>query len=194
MGTVLHPESGSHSSHPRTGNAEAALSETDIPGSLFSPCQNLPVEDRLPELHLFSALPGDSGFPGQWLPLSKDNNCHWKSYFSPASAARFHTHKISHCTAGHSAWYTARNRIRSVRSGNIHFYGIISMVNSYNDKSPHPFWFFLFFSSRWSFGLEKEKKGRTPKSPARNKKYRYVYLQINTHSCIPSFFICQSVL
>ena len=28
------------------------------------------------------------------------------------------------------------------------FYGIISMVNSYNDKSPHPFWFFLFFSSR----------------------------------------------
>ena len=55
------------------------------------------------------------------------------------------------------------------------FDGIISMVNSYNDKSPHPFWFFLFFSSRWSFGLEKEKKGRTPKSPARNKKYSYVY-------------------
>ncbi len=46
------------------------------------------------------------------------------------------------------------------------FDGIISMVNSYNDKSPHPFWFSLFFSSRWSFGLEKEKKGRTPKSPA----------------------------
>ncbi len=37
------------------------------------------------------------------------------------------------------------------------------------------FWFFLFFSSRWSFGLEKEKKGRTPKSPARNQKYSYVY-------------------
>ena len=50
------------------------------------------------------------------------------------------------------------------------------MVNSYNDKSPHPFWFFLFFSSRWSFGLEKEKKGRTPKSPARNKKYSYVLI------------------
>ena len=48
----------------------------------------------------------------------------------------------------------------------LRFYGIISMVNSYNDKSPHPFWFSLFFSSRWSFGLEKEKKGRTPKSPA----------------------------
>lgn len=46
------------------------------------------------------------------------------------------------------------------------FDGIISMIDSYNDKSPHPFWFFLFFSSRWSFGLEKEKKGRTPKSPA----------------------------
>jgi len=55
------------------------------------------------------------------------------------------------------------------------FDGVISMINSYNDKSPHPFWFSLFFSSRWSFGLEKEKKGRTPKSPARNKKYSYVY-------------------
>ena len=38
------------------------------------------------------------------------------------------------------------------------------------------------FSSRWSFGLEKEKKGRTPKSPARNKKYSYVYLPVSyTH-------------
>ncbi|MEE0555571.1 hypothetical protein HMPREF2738_03045 [Clostridiales bacterium KLE1615] len=69
------------------------------------------------------------------------------------------------------------------------FYGIISMVNSYNDKSPHPFWFFLFFSSRWSFGLEKEKKGRTPKSPARNKKYSYVYLQTNMHNCMLSLLI-----
>ena len=25
------------------------------------------------------------------------------------------------------------------------FDGIISMIDSYNDKSPHPFWFFLFF-------------------------------------------------
>ena len=48
------------------------------------------------------------------------------------------------------------------------FDGIISMIDSYNDKSPHPFWFSLFFSSRWSFGLEKEKKGRTPKSPTRD--------------------------
>ena len=54
----------------------------------------------------------DSGFPGQWLPLSKDNNCHWRSCFSPASAARFRTHRIFHCTAGHSAWYTARNHTR----------------------------------------------------------------------------------
>ena len=53
------------------------------------------------------------------------------------------------------------------------FDGIISMIDSYNNKSPHPFRFFLFFSSRWSFGLEKEKKGRTPKSPACNKKYSY---------------------
>ena len=69
------------------------------------------------------------------------------------------------------------------------FDGIISMVNSYNDKSPHPFWFSLFFSSRWSFGLGKEKKGRTPKSSARNKKYSHVYLQINTHNCISLILI-----
>ncbi len=37
------------------------------------------------------------------------------------------------------------------------FDGIISMIDSYNDKSPHPFRFFLFFSSRWSFGLEKKR-------------------------------------
>jgi len=41
------------------------------------------------------------------------------------------------------------------------FDGIISMIDSYNDKSPHPFWFSLFFSSRWSLGLEKE-KGQNP--------------------------------
>ena len=117
VGTVLHPESGSHSFHPRTGNAKAALSETDIPGNFFSPCQNLPVGGRLPEPHLFSSLPGGSGSPVQWLPLSKDNNCHWRFCFLPASAAQFHTHKISHCTAGHSAWCTARNRIRSALSG-----------------------------------------------------------------------------
>ena len=120
VGTVLHPESGSRSFHPRIGNAEAALSETDIPGSLFSPCQNLPKGGRLPEPHLLSVLPGGSGSPGQWLPLLEDNNYHWKSCFSPMSAAQFRTHKISHCTAEHSAWYTARNRIRSVRSGNTH--------------------------------------------------------------------------
>ena len=44
------------------------------------------------------------------------------------------------------------------------FDGIISMIDSYNDKSPHPFRFFLFFSSRWSFGLEKE-KGQNPEEP-----------------------------
>jgi len=43
------------------------------------------------------------------------------------------------------------------------FDGIISMIDSYNDKSPHPFRFFLFFSSRWSFGLEK--KGQNPEEP-----------------------------
>ena len=69
------------------------------------------------------------------------------------------------------------------------FDGIISMIDSYNNKSPHPFRFFLFFSSRWSFGLEKEKKGRTPKSPARNKKYSYVYLQTNMHNCMLSLLI-----
>ncbi|MFZ2946820.1 MAG: hypothetical protein WA042_15660, partial [Blautia wexlerae] len=44
------------------------------------------------------------------------------------------------------------------------FDGIISMIDSYNNKSPHPFRFFLFFSSRWSFGLEKE-KGQNPEEP-----------------------------
>lgn len=35
----------------------------------------------------------------------------------------------------------------------------------------------------------KKKKGRTPKSPARNKKYSHVYLQINTHNCISLILI-----
>ena len=39
-----------------------------------------------------------------------------------------------------------------------------SKVAVYNNKSPHPFRFFLFFSSRWSFGLEKE-KGQNPEEP-----------------------------
>ena len=120
VGTVLHPESGSHSFHPRTGNAEAALSETDIPGNLFSPDQNSPKGGRLPEPLPLSVLPGDSGSPEQWLPLSKDSNCHWRSCFLPASAVRFRTHRIFHCTAGRSAWYTARNRTRSTLSGNTH--------------------------------------------------------------------------
>ena len=193
MGTVLHPESGSHSSHPRTGNAEAALSETDIPGSLFSPCQ---WKTGCQNYICFPLSPAIADFLG--------NGCHCQKIIIVIGSLTSHqrlppgsTH-IKFPIVLQDILHGIRLVIVSGQSGRKtymgSFYGIISMVNSYNDKSPHPFWFFLFFSSRWSFGLEKEKKGRTPKSPARNKKYRYVYLQINTHSCIPSFFICQSVL
>ena len=168
VGTVLHPESGSHSFHPRTGNAEAALSETDIPGNLFSPCQNLPVGGRLPEPHLFSSLPGGSGSPV--------NGCHCQKIIIVIGSLASHqrlppgsTHikfpiVLQDILHGVRLVIIPGQSCREAHMGS--FDGIISMVNSYNDKSPHPFRFFLFFSSRWSFGLEKEKKGRTPKSPA----------------------------
>lgn len=70
--------------------------------------------------------------------------------------------------------------VRYDRSGKLEFC-IISIIDSYNDKPPHPFWFFLLFlSNRWSFGLEK-KKNRTPKVLARDKKYSYVYSRVNTY-------------
>lgn len=43
------------------------------------------------------------------------------------------------------------------------FYGIISMVNSYNDKSPHPFWFFFILFQQVIFRSGKREKGQNPK-------------------------------
>lgn len=43
------------------------------------------------------------------------------------------------------------------------FDGIISMIYSYNDKSPHPFWFFFILFQQVIFRSGKREKGQNPK-------------------------------
>ena len=43
------------------------------------------------------------------------------------------------------------------------FDGIISMIDSYNDKSPHPFWFFFILFQQVIFRSGKREKGQNPK-------------------------------
>lgn len=166
VGTVLHPESGSHSSHPRTGNAEAALSETDIPGTLFLPAKTCQWEAGCQNHICFPLSPAVADL--------LCNGCHCQKIIIVIGSLASHqrlppssTHikfpiVLQDILHGIRLIIVPGQSSRETHMGS--FDGIISMIDSYNDKSPHPFRFFLFFSSRWSFGLEKE-KGQNPEEP-----------------------------
>ena len=186
MGTVLHPESGSHSSHPRTGNAEAALSETDIPEAFFLPAKTCQWEAGCQNHICFPLSPAVADLLG--------NGCHCQKIIivigglashqrlPPGSAHIEFSIVLQDILHGIRLVIIPGEPCREAHMGS--FDGIISMIDSYNDKSPHPFWFSCSFPAGGLL-VWKKKKGRTPKSPARNKKYSYAYLQINTHNCIP---------